>query len=802
MKRIMTLFAICLMALNTQAQLNLTYISDLTYTESLNDVWGYEAPDGTEYALVGAANGTSIVSLEDPADPVEVAYIAGDNSTWRDIKTWGQFAFVTTDSGNDGLTVIDLSDLPNSATSTNITSIAGLGTLNTCHNIYIDEFGYAYLAGCNLNNGGMLIFDCFTDPGNPAFVVAAPNQYSHDVYVLANQMYSSEINIGVFTIYDVSDKNNIVTLGSQTTPFAFTHNTWLSKDSTVLFTTDETANAPVGAYDITDPTDIQFLDSYAPFETLGDGVIPHNVHVWEDWLIVSYYTDGCIIIDASHPDNLVEVGNFDTYIPPSTGFQGVWGAYPYLSSGLVLCTDIGNGLYVLEPNYVYACYLEGNVTDASDGSDISAATITLETTTTFANTDATGEYKTGIATSGSYDVTASRPGYISQTLTLNLENGVTTIADFQLEQLPSFSLSGQVVEAGTGTPIADAILNIADDNEFFVYDVVSDADGNFTIPTFFEGAYNVAAGKWGFKTNLSEGFTIDMSNPTLTIELDKGYEDIFSVDLGWSVTGQNFTGEWERGVSIAQFVGGGFSITPIEDLPNDNGNACYVTQNGEDLFSNVLISGNTILTSPIFDISTYNEPRMSFYQWFISVDASVQGYPPPSNDKFIVTINNGTETVTISEDLFDGDFYNIDWFSSGDINISDFITPTDNMTVSFEASAELGYDIITEAGLDFFQVWDADPTPVSVDDLSTDNIKIKAFPNPTADAFTLSYDLGNVTDEATATVVNVIGQTVKTIALDNTSNNVRFGNELNPGIYLVQIKAGSWESKTIRLVKQ
>ncbi len=802
MKRIMTLFAICLMALNTQAQLNLTYISDLTYTESLNDVWGYEAPDGTEYALVGAANGTSIVSLEDPADPVEVAYIAGDNSTWRDIKTWGQFAFVTTDSGNDGLTVIDLSDLPNSATSTNITSIAGLGTLNTCHNIYIDEFGYAYLAGCNLNNGGMLIFDCFTDPGNPAFVVAAPNQYSHDVYVLANQMYSSEINIGVFTIYDVSDKNNIVTLGSQTTPFAFTHNTWLSKDSTVLFTTDETANAPVGAYDITDPTDIQFLDSYAPFETLGDGVIPHNVHVWEDWLIVSYYTDGCIIIDASHPDNLVEVGNFDTYIPPSTGFQGVWGAYPYLSSGLVLCTDIGNGLYVLEPNYVYACYLEGNVTDASDGSDISAATITLETTTTFANTDATGEYKTGIATSGSYDVTASRPGYISQTLTLNLENGVTTIADFQLEQLPSFSLSGQVVEAGTGTPIADAIINIADDNEFFVYDVVSDADGNFTIPTFFEGAYNVAAGKWGFKTNLSEGFTIDMSNPTLTIELDKGYEDIFSVDLGWSVTGQNFTGEWERGVSIAQFVGGGFSITPIEDLPNDDGNACYVTQNGEDLFSNVLISGNTILTSPIFDISTYNEPRMSFYQWFISVDASVQGYPPPSNDKFIVTINNGTETVTISEDLFDGDFYNIDWFSSGDINISDFITPTDNMTVSFEASAELGYDIITEAGLDFFQVWDADPTPVSVDDLSTDNIKIKAFPNPTADAFTLSYDLGNVTDEATATVVNVIGQTVKTIALDNTSNNVRFGNELNPGIYLVQIKAGSWESKTIRLVKQ
>ncbi|MFT5802765.1 MAG: choice-of-anchor B domain-containing protein, partial [Nonlabens sp.] len=337
MKKFNTLILLLCCSFFTQAQLNLSFVSQLEYNNDLNDVWGYAAPDDTEYALVGLRNGTSVVSLADPENPVEVGFVPGDPSTWRDIKTWGTTAYVTCDSGNDGLVVIDLSDLPNSISSYAVTTLPG-GTLNRCHNIYIDEFGYAYLAGCNLNNGGMIILDCFTNPGTPEFVTNAPNTYAHDVYTRDNKMYASEINAGVFTIYDVTDKENIVDLGNQETPFSFTHNAWLSDDGNYLFTTDELANAPVAAYDVSDPSDIQFLDSYAPFTTLGDGVIPHNVHVWQNWVIVSYYTDGCIILDATYPDNLVEVGNFDTYIPASTGFQGVWGAYPFLPSGLVLCT--------------------------------------------------------------------------------------------------------------------------------------------------------------------------------------------------------------------------------------------------------------------------------------------------------------------------------------------------------------------------------------------------------------------------------------------------------------------------------
>lgn len=797
MKRKTLLIVICLLTLNAKAQLNLTYISNYSYTDPINDVWGYTATNGIEYVLVGTSNGTSIISLANSANPEEVAYITGDNSSRRDIKTWGDFAFVTTNEGDDGLTVINLSNLPNSVSSSNITNIPGVGTLATCSNIYIDEYGYAYLAGCNLNNGGILIYDCFTTPDNPQFVAMGLDEPTHDVYTRDNKMYASKNNFGTFTIFDVSDKNNITTLGSQTTPFAYTNSMWLSDNSSVLFVTDEAPNAPISAYDVTNPLDIQFLDSYVPLATLGNGVVPNNVQVKEDWLIVSYHTDGCIIIDASNPDNLVEVGNFDTYLQDPVGLSGAIGVYPFLPSGLILCSDIENGLYVLDPNYVRACYFQGNVTDASTGSSISSATVEIEDTFVFDNTNSTGEYKTGIAIPGFYQGTASCNGYQSQSFIITLVNGQTTIQNFNLEPLEPFELTGTIVQTN-GTPIPAAKIHLFNDAGSFNYSFISDSLGNFTIPSIIEGNYHIESGKWGFKTKLINELLITAGNP-LIIELENGYEAIFTLDLGWIVSGENFTGDWEVGTSIPQLIGGVPSITPIDDLPIDQGNSCYITQNGSDLFNNVLINGNTVLTSPIFDLSTYNEPTLSFYKWYLSVNIS--GYAPtPSDDIFVTTISNGSESVILSEDLFDGDFENIDWSWSGNINISDFIEPTDSMSISFEANAELGYDIITEAGIDYFQAWDAAPT--SLNDLTQTKIQTSVFPNPTADTFTLVYDFSEINELLTVKVLNVVGQTVKTITLDKTTNKVRFGNDLDSGIYLVHIEAGGQAIKTVKLVKQ
>ena len=151
--RILPFLTFILFTTFASAQLNVEYLGQIDYDSEGNDVWGYVGSDGSEYAIMGTFNGVSIVNVTDPTNPQEIQFIDQQASTWRDMKTFGEFAYVTSDEPgtNDGLLIIDMTGLPDSVTWRNTTDFAnGQATINTCHNIYIDEFGYAYLAGCNV----------------------------------------------------------------------------------------------------------------------------------------------------------------------------------------------------------------------------------------------------------------------------------------------------------------------------------------------------------------------------------------------------------------------------------------------------------------------------------------------------------------------------------------------------------------------------------------------------------------------------------------------------------------------------
>ena len=263
-------------------------------------------------------------------------------------------------------------------------------------------------------------------------------RYSHDVYVRNDTVYSSDISAGFLSITDATDKENPALLMTQVTPFSFTHNAWLSDNGKVIFTTDERGNAPVAAYDISDLTDIRLLDEFRPTNSIGSGLVPHNVHVLNDFLVTSFYKEGVIITDANKPDNLIEVGNYDTYPIPGdfSGFSGNWGAYPYLPSGLVLATDINNGLFVIEPTYIRAAYLEGLVLDAQTGAPLPNVTVSiLSDDPNLDRSQASGEYKTGQVTSGTFLVEYSKPGYESIQVEVQLVNGEITLMDVELSPI-------------------------------------------------------------------------------------------------------------------------------------------------------------------------------------------------------------------------------------------------------------------------------------------------------------------------------------------------------------------------------
>jgi hypothetical protein len=88
--------------------------------------------------------------------------------------------------------------------------------------------------------------------------------------------------------------------------------------------------------------------------TISSGVaplsIPHNLIIKGSILYASYYNDGLYIFNIADPLNPVVTGYYDTSAEPHVdgNYRGAWGVYPFLPSGLILVSDMQNGLFVLD----------------------------------------------------------------------------------------------------------------------------------------------------------------------------------------------------------------------------------------------------------------------------------------------------------------------------------------------------------------------------------------------------------------------------------------------------------------------
>ena len=778
------------LSIKAQESLNMELISNLQYTENLSDVWGYVAPNGDEYAIVGTRNTASIVDLRDPSNPIEVAAFPGNPSTWRDMKHFGEFVYVTNDTGADGLLVIDMSGAPGNITAEfwqpEIEINGTINTLGSCHNLFIDELGYGYLSGCNLNGGGVLIIDLFTNPGEPQFVSAADARLSHDVMVQDNLMYSSDIFDGFFSVVDVSDRADPITLTTQATTMLFTHNAWVSDDNNFLFTTDERANSYVDSYDISDLTDIRRLDSFRPGTSIGSGSIPHNTHFLNGYLVTSWYTDGVRIIDGNRPENLVEIAFFDTFQQAGGGFQGAWGATPYLPSGLVLVSDINSGLYVFEADYVRAAYLEGNVTDADTSFPLDDVTVTIDSPQINSkNTNALGDYKTGLAAPGQVMVTFSALGYVTQTLPVTIQSGEVTMLDVALVPSARFSITGTVSSLVDNSPIENARVLLQ--NEFQEFEVGTDANGVFVLNSLLEGEYSIFAGAWGYENiEFNPALTLN-ADLDLDIQIGEKLMDDFIVDLGWTVENMAETGAWVREVPIGTSTQGGFS-NPNVDVDDDIGNKAYVTGNSEGGVGQNDIDGGTVrLLSPIMDLTEFVAPSISYRLWFVN-----DGGNSSPNDDLRVRITNGIDTINI-EILIASDSEGV-WRPTASFLPGELMDLTPNMQFIVEAS-DFDPGHLVEAGLDQFLVTETSPT--STKDLLSTQI-FKSSPNPFAQSTFLNFDEAV---SGTIVVTNLLGQHVETIRLEN-AEKIEIGQDYDAGVYLISLTSDDEQYEAVKIVKQ
>jgi choice-of-anchor B domain-containing protein len=316
------------------AQTNIELISNLDehHSAGYNDIWGYVDPLGTEYALLGVRSGSSIIDLSDPANPVEVAFIPGPQSIWRDIKVHGQYAYTITEQtgSGQGLQIIDLSDLPNSATLVN--------TIDTwfvkAHNIFIDN-GFAYVIGTE-GGGGMHILD-LSDPVNPTRTAYyTGSDYIHDVYVWNDTVIACAED--TYDLVDVSDKSNPEWISSSIAlPGIYAHSGWMTEDKRYFFGTEEFNSVDITVWDLQDRT---AWDLVVPSWETNSGATVHNLFIKENFAHISYYSDGYVVLDISNPEAPLLAGEYTT--------SSQWGCYPYLPSGITICSDMNNGLYVFQ----------------------------------------------------------------------------------------------------------------------------------------------------------------------------------------------------------------------------------------------------------------------------------------------------------------------------------------------------------------------------------------------------------------------------------------------------------------------
>lgn len=349
---------------------------------SAANLWGYvDLDDNREYAIIGLRNGTGVVDVTDPVNPVIVGHITGVTSQWREMKVyqfwnalasrWDAYAYVTTEGSGGGIQIIDLTQLPTSV------SLAATWTgVSTSHTDHISNIDYStnasnnpsfppilYISGSNL---GGLRFISLANPTSLTSLGSITGTYSHDTYAhvftdaRANQcapghnpcevVFSFAGTPGL-KIIDVTDKSAPVTLSTLTySQLGYVHSGWISSDGNYIFLHDELdeqnfgLNSTIRTINITSLTAPTVSNIYTG-PTLA---IDHNGYTLGNKFYFSNYTRGIGVLDVTNPNAPVELGYFDTY-PTTNGatFNGAWGVYPYLPSGNIIISDIQRGLIVV-----------------------------------------------------------------------------------------------------------------------------------------------------------------------------------------------------------------------------------------------------------------------------------------------------------------------------------------------------------------------------------------------------------------------------------------------------------------------
>lgn len=347
---------------------------------------------------------------------------------------------------------------------------------------------------------------------------------------------------------------------------------------------------------------------------------------------------------------------------------------------------------------------------------------------------------------------------------------------------PTYSYTGRVVDIATGNPVPYAKVVLGSTGAR--YEITCDNNGQFSTGAYKSGNYKVYAGQWGYMTRLYDE-NLNLSSNTSGIEIPivpNIYYDDFIMDFGWTVSGSAVSGMWERGYPIGTEYDGKPS-NPGADVDFDFDGLCYITGNDGGAAGNDDVDdGTTILTSPVFDISNYDRPYLSYYRWFFN-DGGKGGAP---DDALTIKITNGITTTTL--ETINTTSNNWGTFQ---VDLSTVLNKSSDMQLIVETSDLASSGHIVEAGFDLFTVLDSTNLPTGISNVFAHKKQLKIYPNPSNGQFIIDWQK-ETPRFAAVRIFNLKGQTVWQNYFGSISNNKLEINSgiLSGGLYILEVFDG------------
>ena len=318
--------------------------------------------------------------------------------------------------------------------------------------------------------------------------------------------------------------------------------------------------------------------------------------------------------------------------------------------------------------------IAGIVTDTSTGDPIESASVT---TNSYSNiTDTEGLYSIELSP-GTYNVTASATGYISNTIEATVIVNKTATVNFALEPLIVFgSINGTVTDSDSTLPVAGAIIT-ADG-----YSTTTDESGYYEMEVE-AGTYTVTASKAGYEsasqTNVTvvaeetiiTDFELEPLTHTLTVISDPISGVEFSIDEGVHTT------VWSDTLKEGNY-------TVVMPYTWHIGTDEYTFDHWEDASTDparvISLTANMTITATYKPVEVYHTLTVNS-EPIAEIDFTVDGatQTTPWSDSLI----EGYHTVVMpSEWTVGADVYNFDHWEDASTNRTRTISLTENTTIT------------------------------------------------------------------------------------------------------------------------